>query len=200
KVFNVDEYCHMEGVVYRFMPVKAKEYYKNLGGVYSEGSYDLLVNKAVWGNLNDPTVTVDRESYRNSTMVKQSYMRLAQALINEGKADSAVVVLDKSMEFFPHEKITFDYYMLPWAEIYFEAGAREKAVEMIRTLSGRYLEDLAYYSNLPDKFAAYYDQNSQEALAVLQRLSQMASENGETELANELDEAFMQQMQLMGYR
>jgi len=200
KVFNVDEYCHMEGVVYRFMPVKAKEYYKNLGGVYSEGSYDLLVNKAKWGNLQDPDVTVDRESYRNSTMVKQSYMRLAQALINEGKADSAVAVLDKSMEFFPNEKITFDYFMLPWAEIYFEAGAREKAVKMVRTLSERYLEDLAYYSKLPDKFASFYDQSSQEALAVLQRLSQMASENGEKELAAELDEAFMQQMQLMGYR
>jgi hypothetical protein len=200
KVLDVDEYCHMEGVVYRFMPVKAKEYYKNLGGVYPEGSYDLLVNKAKWGNLNDPDVTVDRESYRNSTMVKQSYMRLAQALMNEGKADSAVVVLDKSLEFFPHDKITFDYFMLPWAEIYFEAGAKDKAVSMVRTLSERYLEDLAYYSSLPDKFAAYYDQSSQEALAVLQRLSQMASENDETELATELDDAFMQQMQLMGYR
>lgn len=200
KVLDVDEYCHMEGVVYRFMPVKAKEYYKNLGGVYPEGSYDLLVNKAKWGNLNDPDVTVDRESYRNSTMVKQSYMRLAQALMNEGKADSAVTVLDKSLEFFPHYKITFDYFMLPWAEIYFEAGAKDKAVSMVRTLSERYLEDLGYYSSLPDKFAAYYDQPSQEALAVLQRLSQMATENGETELATELDEAFMQQMQLMGYR
>ncbi len=120
--------------------------------------------------------------------------------MNEGKADSAVTVLDKSLEFFPHDKITFDYFMLPWAEIYFEAGAKDNAVSMVRTLSERYLEDLGYYSSLPDKFAAYYDQSSQEALAVLQRLSQMASENGETELATELDEAFMQQMQLMGYR
>ncbi|MBU2559133.1 MAG: DUF2723 domain-containing protein [Bacteroidetes bacterium] len=200
KVFNVDEYCHMEGVVYRFMPVKATEYYRNLGGVYTEGSYDLLVNKAKWGNLNDPDVTVDRESYRNSSMAKQSYMRLAQALLNEGKADSAVMVLDKSLEFFPNEKFVFDYYMLPWAEIYFEAGAREKAITTVRMLSERYLEDLAYYAGLSDHFASRYDQSSQEALAVLQRLSQMASEYGEDELAGELDEVLMQQMQLMGFR
>ncbi len=200
KVLNVDEYCHMEGVVYRFMPVKAKEYYKNLGGVYTDGSYDLLVNKAKWGNLNDPKVTVDRESYRNSTMAKQSYMRLAQALLNEGKADSAVMVLDKSLEFFPHEKITFDFYMLPWVEIYFEAGATEKAVAVLRTLSDRYLEDLGYYGSLSSRFEGYYDQSMQEALAVLQRLSQLASQYGQKDLATELDEAFVSQMQLMGFQ
>ena len=200
KVLDVDEYCHMEGVVYRFMPVKAKEYYKNLGGVYTDGSYDLLVNKAKWGNLNDPKVTVDRESYRNSTMAKQSYMRLAQALLNEGKADSAVVVLDKSLEFFPHEKITFDFYMLPWVEIYFEAGATDKAVIVLRTLSDRYLEDLAYYGSLGSRFEGYYDQSMQEALAVLQLLSQLAAQYDQKELAAELDEAFVSQMQLMGFQ
>lgn len=200
KVLDVDQYCHMEGVVYKFIPVKAKEYYKNLGGVYAEGSYDMLVNKAAWGNLNDPDVTVDRESYRNSSLAKQSYMRLAQALLNEGKADSAVVVLDKSLEFFPNSKFTYDYYMLPWAEIYFSAGATEKGIEMVRDLSDRYLDDLSYYTSIESKFAPYYDQQAQEALAVLQRLSQLANEHGQKDLAKELDEKFTDQMQLMGFR
>jgi hypothetical protein len=198
KVFNVDKYCHMEGVVYRFMPVIAPEYYRNMGGVYSEGSYELLVNKASWGNLHDPKVTIDRESYRNSALAKQSYMRLAQALLNEGKADSAVVVLDKSLEFFPHSKITFDYYMLPWVDIYFEAGAPEKAVSVIRLLSDRYLDDLRYYTSLQGKFASYYDNNMQEALAVIQRLSEIARQRNETELQKELEEALTAQLNLFG--
>lgn len=200
KVFDVDQYCHMEGVVYRFIPVKAKEYYKNLGGVYADGSYDMLVNKASWGNLNDPQVTVDRESYRNSSLAKQSYMRLAQALLNEGKADSAVVVLDKSIEFFPNSKFTYDYYMLPWAEIYFSAGATDKGIEMVRALADRYLEDLSYYASVNSKVATYYDQQAQEALAVLQRLSQLAGEHGQKELSKELDDKFTDQIQLMGFR
>jgi len=200
KVLDVDEYCHMEGVVYRFMPVKAKEYYKNLGGVYADGSYDMLVNKAVWGNLNDPDVTVDRESYRNSSLAKQSYMRLAQALLNEGKADSAVTVLDRSIAFFPNDKFAFDYYMLPWAEIYFSAGATEKAIDMVHTLADRYLDDLGYYASVGSKFEPYYDQQAQEALAVLQRLSQLANEHGQKDLSKELDDKFMDQMQLMGFK
>ena len=38
----------MKGLAYRFIPVEVEEgdYRKGLGGVYREGSYDLLVNKA----------------------------------------------------------------------------------------------------------------------------------------------------------
>lgn len=199
KVFNVDRYCHMEGVVYRFMPVIAPEYYRNMGGVYADGSYDLLVNKASWGRLHEPGVKVDRESFRNSALAKQSYMRLAQALLNDNKADSAIVALDKSIEFFPHEKIPFDYFMLPWIDIYFEAGANEKAIDVMRKLAGRYAEDFSYYVRLDSKFAQYYDNNMQEAMAVLQRLSDIAQQRDLPELKDELDQLLNQQFELIQF-
>ena len=43
-VLNVDEYCHLEGIVYRFLPVKADHMYKGLGGIDTDQAYDLLVN------------------------------------------------------------------------------------------------------------------------------------------------------------
>lgn len=199
KVLNVDRFCHMEGVVYRFMPVLAPEYYRNMGGVYAEGSYDLLVNKASWGNLHKPNVTIDRESYRNSGLAKQSYMRTAQALINMGRADSAVRTLDKSIELFPHEKITFDYFMLPWIDIYFEAGADEKAMNVMRKLADRYLDDLAYYNRLKPKFASYYDRHTQEALAVIQRLSEVARMRNQTEFGKELEDALDAKLSMFGF-
>ncbi|PKP51081.1 MAG: DUF2723 domain-containing protein [Bacteroidetes bacterium HGW-Bacteroidetes-1] len=198
KVFNVDKYCHMDGVVYKFMPVLAPEYYRNMGGVYADGSYDLLVNKASWGNLHDPKVTVDRESFRNAALAKQSYMRLAQALLNQGKADSAVVALDKSLEFFPHEKIPFDYFMLPWIDIYFEAGTPEKATALMRTLADRYIDDLRYYKGLKSEFASYYDRNTQEAMAVIQRLSEVAKQHKQTELQKEMEDALSANLKLFG--
>ena len=33
KVFDVGEYCHLEGNVYKFMPVKATDYVPGLGGI-----------------------------------------------------------------------------------------------------------------------------------------------------------------------
>jgi len=199
KVLNIDKYCHMEGMVYRFMPVEATGVVEKLGGVYTDGSWQLLMEQAKWGNLHDPDVTVDRESSRNSIMAKQSYVRLAQALVSEGKADSAAAVLDKGMYFFPHEKITFDFYMLPWVEVYYQSENMEKGTNLARTLMDRYLDDLRYYNSLSTKHAAYYDNNIQEAMAVLQRLAQIAGEYKQEEFAKEIEDAFMAQITLFGY-
>ncbi len=200
KVFDVDRYCHMEGVVYRFMPVEAAEYYRNMGGVYTEGSYDLLVNKANWGRLHEKGVTVDRESYRNSALAKQSYMRLAQALLNEGKADSAIVALDRSIELFPHEKITYDFYMLPWADIYYEAGAVEKSEKILRQLADRYIEDFDYYNRLKDKFAKYYEADMQEALVIVNRIAEMAKDLGFTTMQKELEDYVNTNLEFLQFR
>lgn len=199
KVLDVDKYCHMEGMVYRFMPVEASNVVEKLGGVYTDGSWKLLMEKASWGNLHVPSVSVDRESNRNSTMAKQSYVRLAQALLEEGKADSAAMVLDKGIYFFPNEQITFDYYMLPWVEVYFKAGSNERGTELTRTLMNRYLDDLHYFNRLDKRFADYYERNIQESMAVLQRLAQLAEQYKQEDLAKELEEAFMAQVNLMGY-
>ncbi|HMM12047.1 MAG TPA: DUF2723 domain-containing protein [Bacteroidales bacterium] len=198
KVLDADKYCHMEGVVFRFLPVIAPEYYRNMGGINAEISYDVLVNRASWGNLHHDKVTIDRESYRNSALAKQSYMRTAQALINLNRKDSAIRVLDRSLELFPHNKITFDFYMLPWVDLYFDAGAPEKAKSIMRILSNRYLDDLNYYNRLSPKFAAYYDRQTQEALAVIQRLSDIARQKELTDFSEELENALDMQLKKMG--
>ena len=84
-VLDVDKYCHQEGFVSRFLPVLAKGYVEGLGGMDAVGSYDILLNKCKWGNLDDPKVYVDRESYRNSMIPKQNFIRLARQLLDEGK-------------------------------------------------------------------------------------------------------------------
>jgi tetratricopeptide (TPR) repeat protein len=198
KVLDADKYCHMEGVVFRFLPVVAPEYYRNMGGVNAEASYDILVNQARWGNLHKDNVTVDRESYRNSALAKQSYMRTAQALINLNRKDSAIRVLDKSLEFFPHNKITFDFYMLPWVDLYFDAGAPDKAINIMRTLSNRYLDDLEYYNRIAPRFSTYYERQTQEALAVIQRLSELARQKNLEEFSKELENALDIQLKKMG--
>ncbi|MEA3478952.1 MAG: hypothetical protein U9R60_12275, partial [Bacteroidota bacterium] len=196
KIFNVDKYCHLEGFVYRFMPVRAKEYIAGIGGVASDVSYDILMNKCDWGNLGDPSVIIDRETYRNSRMPKQNFLRLAQALLNEGKSDSAIAVLDKSQEIFPPEKFHYDLLMLPFAEVYYRAGATEKGNEVVQRMFDLYSDDLRYYFSLDAAFTdTYYKEQVQQAFGVVQRLGQIAKENGQTELGNAIDSTLYQQLE-----
>lgn len=194
-VFDVGKYCHLEGFVYRFMPVKAKYYIKGLGGLSTEASYDILMNKCLWGNLNDPSVYVDRESYRNVTIPRQNFMRLSQALIQEQKMDSAVAVADRCQEVFPNEKITYDVYMWPFVEVYYKAGQIEKANQLIAQLVENFEEDIIYYNSLKDHFAEYYAEDRQRAFALLQQLSTLAIRNKQTDLADRINEIIDYQFQ-----
>ena len=170
-----------------------------MGGVDADRTFEVLMNDSVrWGRLNEPDVTVDRESARTSGIIKQSYLRLAQSLANQGKSDSVVEVLDRGIYFFPNYKFPFDYYMIPWIDMYYNAGAHEKGNELLKTLSGIYTEDLAYYAS-DKRFNKAYENEIQESLAVLQRLGQLAQENQESELAAQIDQTFKDYMTLMNY-
>ena len=114
KVLDIDQYCHLEGNVYKFMPVKATDYIPGLGGVHADKSYDIIMNDFSWGNLNDPSVTVDRESYRHARILKQNFLRIAQALMNQNKPDMAADILDTCLFYFPSDKIHYDIIMMPF--------------------------------------------------------------------------------------
>jgi len=188
KVLDVDDYCHLEGVVYRFLPVKAPHLIKGLGGIDTEETFDLLVNKAKWGNLEKPGVYIDPESRRNSIMPKQNYLRLAQALVDEDKPEKAVETLDALRTFFPNEKIPWDIYVIPMVETYYDAKAYDKGNEASDVISGRYIEDLRYYASLDNNFKQYYQQDIQQALMVLQQMSLLANRAKQTDQAAKIDE------------
>ena len=199
KVLNIDKYCHLEGIVYRFKPTLAIDYIPKVGGVNPDRTYEIIMADDVrWGRLNEDDVVVDRESSRNSGMIKQNYIRLAQALVKEGKTDSVEAVLDRGIHFFPNDKFPFDFYMIPWADNYYKVGATEKGNDLVNDLYERYVEDLSYYTSLDDRFATYYSDDIQEALAVLQRLGQLAREHGQNELADEIDESLYDNINMMG--
>ena len=195
KVIGIDEYCHLDGIVYKFLPIKAKDHIAGLGGVDIDGTYNLLINKAKWGKLNEDGVAVDRESKRNSAIAKQDYIRLATSLLMENKNDSAIVVLDKCLEFFPVNKFPIDYYMIPVANIYYQAGAVEKGNTIVNLLVERYCDDLDYYNSLDSKRIKTFDQEMQQAIAIIQQLGQLAKQNKQTELSSQIDSVFYKQIE-----
>ena len=85
------------------------------------------MNKFKWGNLNDPKVYVDPESYRNVQVSRANFGQLASALASEGKRDLAVKALDRCEKLFPDSKVIFDFSMYPVAEGYLNAQAYSKA-------------------------------------------------------------------------
>jgi len=198
KVLDVAKYCHMEGIVYRFKPTLAADYIKGIGGVDAKDSYKILMNPQVrWGRLNKPDVNVDRESFRNSNIGKQAYVRLAQALVNLHENDSAIRVLDKGLYFFPGNKFPYNYYTTQWALLYYRAGAIKKGNNLVNAIFKRYMGDLRYFNSLNDRFVPYYTNNIREALAALQQLGQITKDYKQIALSKKMEKAFYAQIKLL---
>ena len=199
-VLGIDKYLHQEGLSHRFIPVLAADYHKDAGGVYVEGSYELLMADDInWGNLNKEGVVVDPESRRNLLFVKQAYMRLAQSLLNRGQKDSAVAVLDRCLEFFPDEKVPYDFYMLAYPEIYYNAGAIEKGDELIDKIIVNCMDNLRYYSGLDARFVPYYAETIRENLAMINEMSNIARRSNRLELNVRLEKLLEQEFDKFMY-
>ena len=67
----------------------------------------------------------------------------------------------------------------------------EKGDSVISLVAKRYADDLDYYLGLDDSFASYYKNNIQQALAVLQRSSQIAKQYKRNELSDKLNKDLM---------
>jgi tetratricopeptide (TPR) repeat protein len=170
------------------MPVVAPEYIQGMGGISDPGkSYDLMVNQFAYGNLNDPLVSIDRESYRNAMIPKNNFMRLAQAFINNGDKQKAVAALDKCLELFPNERIAYDMYMLPFIDLYYQAGNNNMALDVSHKLKANYKEELEYIDSLRPDQSRLFSNERQQCIGVLQRIQQMAVQYNQKELQGEID-------------
>lgn len=212
KVLALDEYMHLEGFVYRLRPYKAEAYIKNMGGVDPDKSFDLLVNTAKYGNLEQDGISVDRESYRNSGIPKNNLLRVAEAFLDRADllafedattnaeeikeyTNKAVQALDTYVHYFPNHKIHWDMYMLPYAESYMRAGEMEKATVVVDALYNYYTSDLDFINSQRPIFKELLVNDQQTALGVLQRLGQSTEEYGLKELSTKIDSTFTTQIE-----
>ncbi len=193
---DVDKYCYQEGWVYRFLPVKAddRDFVKGIGSVNADASYDIMMNKCKWGNLNAPKVYVDRESYRNTMIPKQNFARLARKLGIEGKNDSAVKVCDYVQQIFPDNKVHFDYYMIQFVDVYYKVGAFEKGNKLADRLMKIYEQNTDYYLSLNPEFRSNYDDDISEAYGFFNTLKQIADQYNQKDISQRVEKYMSQRM------
>lgn len=191
--FDVEDYCYLDGCVYRLLPVKADA---RRGGVLTKNSYDALMNKFTFGNLNDPEIYVDKESYGMALYMRNNYARLAQALLAENQKEKALQILDKGLLEFPDYAVPFDVYMVGYADLYFSAGKPDKAIEIFNVLGEIYDQNLQYYMSVPPKYSKFFESDIQQALAVLQALMSYSQKNGRTEDAKRFEDLLSKYIQV----
>lgn len=208
KYLNLQDYFQTDGFAYRLVPIKTPPAQNGqVGSVRTDVMYDNLMNKFKWGNMNDPRVYLDENNIRMLMNVRNSFSRLAEGLIDEGKKDSAVVVLDRCNELVPDSKVPYNYFNMIMVESYYKAAGKTlldtsksnpaisapvnqayiaKANEVIRVMSKNCEEELIYYFNLKPEFRATVQEDLLRAYSIMRSLADMAVHYGEKQVAAEV--------------
>jgi tetratricopeptide (TPR) repeat protein len=182
-VWPITQFAQLEGVVHRFVPYHNPN--KNttqmgLNGIATDKTYDLFMNKFTWGNLTHDKARIGPETRRSSEQHRMQFAYLAQALIADGKNDSAVQVLDRGLELFPHHKISFDQYVAIYVEAYFRAGNPERGLDLANRMVDIHENNLRYFERFPSKHRRFLDQHIQETIWVFRYLRYSLPEFEET--------------------
>jgi hypothetical protein len=193
---NLQEYFRLDGLAYRIVPVKTAVSDGQPGSVDTDILYENLINKFRWGGVPDPDVYLDENNLRMLSNFRNNFSRLAEGLINEGKKDSAVIVLDKCMEIMPESRVPFNYFIIPVIEQYYRAGQVEKGNNLVNSYFNTIQEDLRYYFTFKGDKARSIDYEKRVGIQLLGELNRITEFFKQQELADKIESAFQQFYQM----
>ncbi|HSH20492.1 MAG TPA: hypothetical protein VLA03_08560, partial [Draconibacterium sp.] len=202
-IFFLD-YLQFEGLAYRFVPIETKGGGMSRGRIDADILYDNVMDKFVWGNVNDPDVYLDEYNKKavNITQARYMFSRLAQALMEKRDSTRATEVLDKLFEIYPDNKIPLTYDSFPAVEIYYRANEFEKGNQLVKTLAQNSFALLEYYLSLPDRLASAVDDEQSREMSLINNLVILTNRYKQDELNkeinNKLDEIIKDLEQEMG--
>lgn len=177
---GLERYFQLEGLAYRLTPIYHKESSNpNLdGGVGTDLMYDNMMNKFQWGNMDKENIYMDENNRRMTTNLRLQFGHLAGQLIEENKLDSAVAVLNKSLDVMPEKTVPYEQPQIMWqvADMLFEAGDTEKALELTKRLIQINDEKVAYYNSLDPARQSVLERDTRMRIQVSDRLALMAKD------------------------
>ena len=151
KEMGLDKYVTQTGMSYQLVPMEGKT-------VSTDIAYKNVMTKFTFGNAKNPNVYFDEENRRHLNSTRLAIAQIAQALVAEGKKDSAQQILRK-MDSETTEK-SFPYGMTSnrgnqhnyFSYLYLQAAYASGELNLAKKISASILKDLkqqiVYYKSL----------------------------------------------------
>jgi hypothetical protein len=153
KEMGLDKYVRQTGLSYQLVPVVNQ-------GIDVDASYKNIMTKFSFGNAKNPNVYFDEENRRHLNSMRLSVAQIAQALVVEGKKDSARQILRKfdnetNEKSFPYGMTSnrgnqHNYFSYLFLQASYSAGeftiAKKASVSLLKDLK----QEVAYYKSLGD--------------------------------------------------
>jgi len=187
---NLLNYLQINGMTYKIVPIYSEAQMGDIQSVNIDTTYNNIMNKFRWGGINNPKVYLDENNLRMLSNMRNIFAKLANALILANKKDSALKVVDRAMEVMPDKCVPFNYFVLPFVDIYYRLNQTEKAEQIVNRLSNIASKELKYIYKLKPEDRELLDYDIRVNMHILQQLFMMENQYGNKEKAKQLEATF----------
>jgi hypothetical protein len=144
-------YFQKTGLAYRITPLNTQN--PGVRSIDTEKMYDNVMNKFRWGGVDRPGIYLDETVMRMCKSYRMAlFGDLASALMQEGKNEKALSVLDKAMQVLPPENVPYDYTLLGIAEMYMTLGEKDRCEQILNGIADNSMRTLRWFFKLrPDQ-------------------------------------------------
>jgi len=182
---NLEPYFQLEGMAYRLTPVRTTPENSIDGQRVNTGiMYNNVMKKFKWGNMNTGEY-LDENVRRMAMDLRIQVATLAEALIKEGKKDSAVQVLDMCQSQISRASCPYDGPSVMIAQAYYDAHSFDKANALAKEIFDIFEKNLYYYHTLDQENQNFYGQQIQQAEIILERLAFFSQTNNQAAVAKD---------------
>ncbi len=120
---------------------------------------------------------------------------LAIALIDEGKKDKAIKLLDKCIEVTPQENVPYDATMYAIVLGYYQAGANEKANALAKKVFDNFESNIKYYYSFDRKEIPSFGRDVEQAQDIMERMIYFSGNFKQNELSKEFNSRYERLLQ-----
>lgn len=187
-----EKYFQLEGAAYRLVPIATPaDSHMDYGRIDSDILYDNVMNKFDWGNIKDPKVNIDY--FHDNTIgvmkYRNTFLRLATQLMEEGKKEQAIAALDKSLEELPLSQVPMDKILAFYVPIYYALEQPEKGNTLARELAKNSYQMLRYVHSLkPQDRDGEVQQEEDSSMKIMEILYRAARQANQNEVAQEIED------------
>ncbi|MFM1877860.1 MAG: hypothetical protein RLZZ241_726 [Bacteroidota bacterium] len=188
------EYLQLDGLAYKLVPIHTKN--RNgfeLGRIDSELMYEIVM-KWDWGNSGSSEIYHDPQTRSQGLSFRSNLARLMEQLIAENKIDKARNVIELALTQMPVKYFDFYTFAEPFLDGYYKVGETEKARDLFEELKAIYNDRLDYYAGIPLAEQYALAEEILQNLEAYKRLTEILSNNKDTQLEGPETEQFQAQM------
>jgi hypothetical protein len=196
---GLDNYFQLEGFGYRVVPIKANSKDGLVGRVDTEKAYHNFMEVYRLEDFKDPRVYLDENHQRMAINIRNNMGRLAMALLDEGKRDKAIDVLNKAMDVLPPERVPHNYFSIFLAEGYYSADMPEKGDKILKDLATLNFQELDYFLSLRPSLRNSVMGDIRRNMAIYGEIMRTAKTYDRDELDKELNTKYDSSLQKMGF-